>query len=483
MKVRHHSSRRLYRLYSLLLTTGISFEETCQAIIREGVSELNVSYGALILTDDMVGTLICVYPAGNKMPEQLVVGQQNILCQKLQDRKNTLCEHQTGADPYFSEATEKYNVNTECDFFSLASAGRESKGTLLFLSVDRQHHFSADDREYVRLMGDGISALLDRKKAEDTKGKYLMALEKNNDILESIFRNATIGMALVLPTGQWMKVNNSLVRMLGYSEEYLLSVTFQNITHPDDLSNDLQFLDALSQGLIPSYQLEKRYLTAAGEWIWILLSVSLVREENGDVRYYIAQIQSIDEQKRMALALQEQKEALHKANIQLEQIAAEDSLTGVASRRQFMRWFDDIVAGLARQPAPLSLVIADIDFFKNYNDSFGHPEGDVALKSVALTLSETLRHQDRIARFGGEEFIILLPETDEKGCLQVCERLRKKTEMIVTLKKTVTISLGAVTWRPQSGKSAIFADLLRVADGKLYEAKRDGRNCVRVSRI
>ncbi|MGA4622186.1 sensor domain-containing diguanylate cyclase [Citrobacter meridianamericanus] len=481
MKARQHSSRRLYRLYSLLLTTGMSFEEICQAVIREGVSALNASYGALIRTDDMAETVVGAYPAGNKVPDEPVTDQDNMLCQLIHSKKSMPCVHTTVSHPYFSGAAENPEPNTGRCFSACSGEGKESKGTLLFLSGNRQHHFSADDREYVQLMAEGIGALLDRKTEEDIKEKYLQALTKNNDILESIFRNATIGMALVLPSGKWMKVNNSLVRMLGYSEDYLLSVTFQNITHPDDLSNDLQLLDALSQGKIPSYQLEKRYLTAAGEWIWILLSVSLVREENGDVRYYIAQIQSIDEQKKMALALEEQKEALHRANIQLEQIAAEDSLTGVASRRQFMRWFDDTVAGLARQPAPLSLVIADIDFFKNYNDSFGHPEGDVALKSVALTLSETLRHRDRIARFGGEEFIILLPETDEEGCLQVCERLRKKTEMIVALKKTVTISLGAVTWLPQSGKPIVFADLIRMADGKLYEAKRAGRNCVRTS--
>lgn len=95
--------------------------------------------------------------------------------------------------------------------------------------------------------------------------------------------------------------------MLGYTEKYLLSINFQNITHPDDLSTDLKQFEALSRGDIPFYQLEKRYWAASGQYIWILLSVSLVREDNGNVKYYIAQIQSIDERKRMEVELKTQK--------------------------------------------------------------------------------------------------------------------------------------------------------------------------------
>lgn len=483
MKGSRNSTGRVHRLYRLLVTSGMSFEETCQAVLREGVNALGVSYGLLSRSDGVTETVIYMFPAETGMHEYRTSDVKQTFClvappTREQGSTGAGCGHR-----YFKDTDGEAGLNTVRHVFGSPGPGGVSRGAVVFSSGDIRHRFSADDHEYVRLIADGIRALYDRKIREDEKEHTLQALMKNNDILESIFRNATIGMALVLPSGQWMKVNHSLVRMLGYSEDYLLSVTFQNITHPDDLRNDLQHLDALSQGSIPSYQLEKRYLTASGEWIWILLSVSLVREDNSEVRYYIAQIQSIEEQKKMALALESQKEALRKANILLEQIAAEDCLTGVASRRQFMRWFDDVVADLKEQPAPLSLVIADIDFFKIYNDSFGHPEGDIALRAVARTLSDTLRQRDRLARFGGEEFIILLPETDEHGCFQVCERLRKQTEEIATLRKTVTLSLGAVTWLPEEGKPVIFDELLRMADGKLYDAKRGGRNCVRVSRL
>lgn len=269
--------------------------------------------------------------------------------------------------------------------------------------------------------------------------------------------------------------------MLGYTENHLLSINFQNITHPDDLTTDLQLLKALSRGEIPFYQLEKRYLTASGNYIWILLSVSLVREDNGDVKYYIAQIQSIDERKKMEMELKNQKEALHKVNIILERMAAEDSLTEIANRRKFMLWFESEMTKMEHCPVPASLAIADIDFFKSYNDDYGHQEGDFALKSIARELSHTLRSQDKVARFGGEEFIMLFPETDEKGCLSVCEKLRKNVEMLASLRRTVTISIGAVTCHPKEGELFHFDDLLKVADSKLYEAKRSGRNQVKVA--
>ncbi|EKA1466905.1 diguanylate cyclase, partial [Salmonella enterica] len=292
---------------------------------------------------------------------------------------------------------------------------------------------------------------------------------------------STIGMALVAPSGLWVKVNNSLVQMLGYTDSHLLSITFQDITHPDDLTTDLQKLEVLSHGDIPFYQLEKRYLTASGEYIWILLSVSLVREDNGNVKYYIAQIQSIDERKKMEMELKNQKEALLKANIILERMATEDSLTEIANRRKFMLWFESELTRMERHSTPISLALADIDFFKSYNDDYGHQEGDFALKNIAKELSHTLRSQDKIARFGGEEFIMLFPETDEKGGQLVCERLRKSVENLNSLRRTVTISLGVVTFYPKKGELVHFDELLRVADSQLYEAKKLGRNQVKMA--
>ncbi|MGH2910151.1 MAG: PAS domain S-box protein, partial [Solirubrobacteraceae bacterium] len=118
------------------------------------------------------------------------------------------------------------------------------------------------------------------------------------DLFESAFSHAAIGMALVGLDGRWLKVNRALCRMTGWAPQELLERTFQDITHPDDLSADLALVRRLIAGEIDDYQMEKRYLTRGGQHIWVLLSVSLVRGERGAPAHLIAQIQDLDDRKR-----------------------------------------------------------------------------------------------------------------------------------------------------------------------------------------
>ncbi|HAV1831511.1 TPA: GGDEF domain-containing protein [Enterobacter hormaechei subsp. steigerwaltii] len=130
----------------------------------------------------------------------------------------------------------------------------------------------------------------------------------------------------------------------------------------------------------------------------------------------------------------------------------------------------------------LSLAVADIDFFKSCNDQYGHPEEDIALRTIAQALTCRLRQGDKIARFGGEEFIFLFPDTDEAQCYQVCESLRQHTEQITSLRRPVTLSIGGVTAFPQTERALGLDMLFKIADAELYEAKHTGRNQVRMRR-
>ncbi|PHI29728.1 sensor domain-containing diguanylate cyclase [Budvicia aquatica] len=472
---------RIHSLYESLVKRHTSLDSTFHTILNEGMKAFNLSLGIISQIDGDSYALLAVSPEGKDLSAGQVFELKNTYCHRVVSEKKIISIEHAGSDPDFN--THPVYIGMKLESYISAPIWIREKvwGTLNFSSTQiKEVSFSKDDHEFISLMADGIGSLIEMNLLSVEKEDVISALSKNNDILESIFENSTIGMALVSPSGQWVKVNNSLTHMLGYTEDYLLSINFQNITHPDDLTLDLQQLDSLAQGNIPFYQLEKRYLTASENYIWILLSVSLVREDNGDVKYYIAQIQSIDERKKMEMELKNQKEALHEANIILERMATEDTLTEIANRRKFMLWFESEMTRLERHPVPISVALADIDFFKSYNDDYGHQEGDFALKSIAKKLSHTLRGQDKIARFGGEEFILLFPETDEKGCLLVCEKLRKSVESLSTLKRTVTISIGGVTYYPKEGVIVHFDDLLKVADSKLYEAKRSGRNQVKV---
>lgn len=135
-----------------------------------------------------------------------------------------------------------------------------------------------------------------------------LALRESQECFRNAFDYAAIGMALVGLEGRWLKVNASLCELVGYSEQELYALTFQDITHPDDLETDLNYAQKLLSNEISYYQLEKRYLHKLGHEVWILLNTSLVRDIEGRPSYFIAQIQDITERKRAETALKESEE-------------------------------------------------------------------------------------------------------------------------------------------------------------------------------
>jgi len=170
----------------------------------------------------------------------------------------------------------------------------------------------------------------------------------------------------------------------------------------------------------------------------------------------------------------------------LKELSAMDGLTGIANRRRFDQCLDYEWSRSRRSQTPVSLVMADIDFFKAYNDHYGHLAGDACLKRVAGTLREASRRPADIpARYGGEEFAILLPETSADGALFVAESLQKmvKCQNILhafsAVAHCVTLSIGVATIIP--GDSQLGSDLIKSADESLYAAKQKGRNRIEVS--
>ncbi|MBB3224195.1 diguanylate cyclase domain-containing protein [Pseudoduganella umbonata] len=198
------------------------------------------------------------------------------------------------------------------------------------------------------------------------------------------------------------------------------------------------------------------------------------------VRYhsgaYISRLQR-DEAFRF---LRESQKHLAEANIELQKLAALDSLTGIANRRRFDETLHHEWQRAQRERRPLSLLLCDIDCFKLYNDTFGHLAGDLCLKKAAAVLTACLkRPADLAARYGGEEFALVLPDTDEAGARSVAEYcLRALAELGIdnpqAPHRIVTMSIGMATLIPASGTAP--ADLVEYADRALYSAKGDGRN-------
>jgi len=166
--------------------------------------------------------------------------------------------------------------------------------------------------------------------------------------------------------------------------------------------------------------------------------------------------------------------------LELADFGMKDQLTGIPNRRSFDNRLDLEWKRAVREKAPISILIIDVDKFKNYNDTFGHQQGDAALQTVAMTIKQSVKRSiDFAARWGGEEFVVLLPATDSDGALKVAEKIRAAIENSIVpcdddKGKKITVSIGASSRIPS--KDALISELINKADSALYKAKETGRN-------
>ncbi len=174
-------------------------------------------------------------------------------------------------------------------------------------------------------------------------------------------------------------------------------------------------------------------------------------------------------------------EDLARKNSELERLSLLDGLTGVANRRYFDRIIQQEWSRATREQAPIAVVMIDIDYFKTYNDSYGHQQGDACLQQVAKALSATLkRPSDFVARYGGEEFVAVLPDTELAGAWALAEAMRENIQHLALehaaskVCRHVTASLGVASAIP--GRDSAHAELIKMADEALYAAKQGGRN-------
>lgn len=231
-------------------------------------------------------------------------------------------------------------------------------------------------------------------------------------------------------------------------------------------------------------------LLAVGKPVGFLFFSSFEKDayRNAHVELFLqiaAQLASIVEKSRLYEELRRVNAELRQAQERLEYLASHDALTGLTNRRTFNEYFEREWGRAARSGAPLSAIMIDVDSFKLFNDGYGHLAGDECLKAVARVVAESVRRPaDLAVRYGGEEFVVLLPETDAAGALSRAEHMRSGVEALhipheaSLTSDVVTISVGVATVVPEASGSP--ATLLAAADAALYDAKKSGRNRVRM---
>lgn len=205
----------------------------------------------------------------------------------------------------------------------------------------------------------------------------------------------------------------------------------------------------------------------------------------GDLGIRVGAIPGCDEIQVLSVTFDAMLNELEAKTATLVELSQTDPLTGIWNRRHFMDVGDRECSLARRHQHPLTVVMADIDFFKKVNDTYGHAAGDDVLKTFSQTLLKNLRSTDLLARYGGEEFIVLLPDTDRKGAAQLVEHLRKAVEVSTSETSDgqiirVTASFGAAVYLPEL-ENLTLAELQSKADAALYESKANGRNRVTIA--
>ena len=209
----------------------------------------------------------------------------------------------------------------------------------------------------------------------------------------------------------------------------------------------------------------------------IMLSPMIVNGRH----FTLCVLRDITERKAAENKLRQQTEELKKLHAELKELASHDGLTGLYNWRAFYELAGQMLKSAHRRQESATLLMLDLDYFKQVNDRFGHPEGDRVLQAVASTLRGTARENDIVARHGGEEFVVAALGLNEAESLVAAERLRAAVAAIENMKTRITASIGIATLAPQAQKHEtprLLAELLDQADQALYTAKRNGRNQV-----
>ena len=254
--------------------------------------------------------------------------------------------------------------------------------------------------------------------------------------------------------GYFVELNDAWTTYLGYSLDEVRAIPFIELVHPDDRERTETEAAALFEGA-ETLSFENRYLAKDGSWHWLRWSAQLSPDES----LIYGRAADVTEFKRIEA---EREELLGK----VREMATHDSLTGLPNRRALEEQLPREMARARRTRSSLCVAIVDIDRFKTYNDTHGHLAGDEVLRECARVWDESLRGEDTIVRFGGEEFLVLLPDTDPEEGSEVVERLRARTPM------EQSCSAGLACWDFVESVD----DLLGRADQALYLAKAGGRD-------
>lgn len=276
------------------------------------------------------------------------------------------------------------------------------------------------------------------------------------------FEAAPVGMSVIDmrdQPGRFLRVNAAMCRMVGYSRDQLLAMSFGDITHDEDRDDDLAAIRRAMDGKQDTYRTEKRYVRADGTHLWVSLNTSVVRDGAGGALYGVTQFEDISDRRRL--------------HLELTRRARLDPLTGLLNRSSLLERVDEAILTAGTTGATGALLFCDLDDFKPVNDNHGHAVGDQVLAVVARRLESQVRTGDTAARFGGDEFVVVADGLSGDALDDLVHRLRDAVSAPIDIdgrNVRVSMTVGRVPIEPTGQESP--AALLASADAEMYRLKR-----------
>ncbi|HHX8452893.1 TPA: sensor domain-containing diguanylate cyclase [Vibrio diabolicus] len=455
IKVELSGRKSLLRNHRVWIIYAQPYQSTHQEQQQE-LAQLTIARSALdslselICTQDRQGNLLTT----NRAFDQFWEGRREEACasKASMGEATRKSERKWTTDPQGRSCLLEVNQN------SLVSPSGELIGTL---------SISHDVTEWHK-MQQNLRDEMERRK--DTE----VALAQRDTILQTILDASPDSIGIFNENMVYQACNKPFVNALGISDvSDLIGKRLQDVI-PEEMYARLAAsdLDALRQSE-PVRYIDK-VVSSDGKSTWFDVVKSPFKDKASGTNGVLIMARDISER-----YLAEQK--LERANLELEKLSFMDSLTQVSNRRRFDEQLQVLWYHHAREKLPLTIMLCDIDFFKDYNDCYGHQQGDEALVSVATVFTKVInRSSDCVARYGGEEFGFILPNTTTEGASNVAQRIHEQIRQLdmehdsSEASERLTVSIGLVSYIPQHGDEPEMG--IAMADSALYQAKADGRN-------
>lgn len=305
--------------------------------------------------------------------------------------------------------------------------------------------------------------------------------------LESLVNSAPVGIFETDAKGNYVFVNPHWLKISGMSFLEAMGEGWIKALHPEDREQVIkEWYKSAETGC--EFASEYRFITPQGKVTWLKANAVSMRDKDGNITGYAGTITDINARKIVEKVLKisgvQEKQKVQQLELVLERLqklANLDGLTQVGNRYCFNNYLNEQWNNIAVQKNPIALILLDIDYFKRYNDTYGHPSGDICLVKVANALKEATKYDNKlIARYGGEEFAIVLPNTSIEKAQQIASLIHQQIQRLniphpsSEVSRSVTVSIGIAEALPYFNASP--QTLINKADEALYKAKKSGRN-------